>query len=284
MSLERFKQYAYLLRLHKPIGTLLLLWPTLWALWLASEGPPPRRLLWIFVAGVVVMRAAGCVINDFADRHFDGQVRRTAYRPLAMGKITTVEAGLLFVILGFLALLLAWQLNPLTLCCAFIGAGVTILYPFMKRFTHWPQLGLGVAYTWGVVMAFTAVQGKLNPAAWLLFFTALLWPLIYDTFYAMVDREDDLRIGVKSTAILFGSADRAVTGVLQALFLLGLSVVGWVFHLGLPYYLSLVLAGLLFCYQQNLIRTREPAACFKAFLNNNWVGAVIFLGITLARI
>lgn len=283
MNLERLKQYAYLLRLHKPIGTLLLLWPTLWALWLASGGRPAWSLLCIFVAGVIVMRAAGCIINDFADRHFDGRVQRTRYRPLAAGKITVAEALLLFVTLCFLALLLALQLNRLTLICAFIGAGVTILYPFMKRFTHLPQLGLGVAYTWGVVMAFTAVQGKLSAPAWLLFFTALLWPVIYDTFYAMVDREDDLKIGIKSTAILFGQADRAITAGLQVVFLLALSLVGWVFQLGLAYYLSLLLAGLLFLYQQSLIRNREREACFKAFLNNNWVGAIIFIGIFLAR-
>lgn len=283
MKLEHLKQYAYLMRLHKPIGTLLLLWPTLWALWLAASGRPDWDLLFIFIAGVVVMRAAGCIINDFADRHFDGHVQRTRYRPLASGKITVAEALLLFVLLCFLALLLALQLNRLTLFCAFIGAGVTVFYPFMKRFTHLPQVGLGVAYTWGVIMAFTAVQGKLSGPALLLFFTALLWPLIYDTFYAMVDREDDLRIGVKSTAILFGRADRAITGLLQVLFLLGLGVVGWFFQLGFPYYLSLILTGVLFAYQQSLIRGREREACFKAFLNNNWVGAIIFLGIYFAR-
>ncbi len=283
MNLARLKQYAYLMRLHKPIGALLLLWPTLWALWLAAAGRPSADLLFIFVAGVIVMRAAGCVINDFADRHFDGHVQRTRYRPLAAGQVTVAEALLLFVALCFLALLLVLQLNRLTLICAFIGAGVTVLYPFMKRFTHLPQVGLGIAYTWGVVMAFTAVQGKLSGPAWLLFFTALLWPLIYDTFYAMVDREDDLRIGIKSTAILFGRADRVVTGLLQAGFLLALGAVGWVFQLGLSYYLSLILVGILFGYQQSLIRSREREACFKAFLNNNWVGAIIFLGIYFAR-
>jgi len=283
MSLERLKQYAYLLRLHKPIGTLLLLWPTLWALWLAGGGPPASRLLFLFVSGVVVMRAAGCIMNDFADRHYDGQVQRTAYRPLASGKISLAEAGTFLVLLGSLALGLALQFNSLTLRCAFVGAAVAAIYPFMKRFTYLPQVGLGVAYAWGVPMAFAAVQGQLDASAWLLFFTALLWPLIYDTFYAMVDREDDLKIGLKSTAILFGSADRGMTALLQVIFLLALGGVGKLFQLGILYYLSLIVVGLLFVYQQYLIRGRDRDACFKAFLNNHWVGALIFMGIAFAQ-
>lgn len=283
MMIERLKQYAYLMRLHKPIGILLLLWPTLWALWLAGSGRPDREVLGIFVVGVVLMRSAGCIINDFADRHFDGHVRRTRDRPLASGKVTVAEALILFVILSLLALCLVLRLNQLTFFCAVIGAALIVIYPFMKRFTHLPQLGLGLAFTWGIPMAFAAQQGKLTWQVWFLYFTAILWPLIYDTFYAMTDREDDLKLGLKSTAILFGRADRAILGFLQGIFLLALSVVGVIFHLGLPYYGSLMVAALLFGYQQHLIRERAPEACFKAFLNNHWVGAVIFVGIYLAQ-
>lgn len=284
MNLPRLKQYAYLMRLHKPIGTLLLLWPTLWALWLASSGRPSLKLLLIFVAGVIVMRAAGCIINDYADRHFDGYVKRTSYRPLASQQLSVQEALMLFVLLCFLALLLVLQLNRLSLIYALIGVALTVIYPFMKRFTYWPQLGLGAAYTWGVVMAFAAVQNRVSEKAWLLYWIALLWPVIYDTFYAMVDREDDERIGIKSTALLFGQADRAITATLQIVFLLGLCGVGQIFKLSSPFYFGLSLASLLFIYQQFLIRTREREACFKAFLNNNWVGAIVFLGIVLAQI
>ncbi len=283
MIFERLKQYAYLMRLNKPIGILLLLWPTLWALWLASAGKPSWGLLIIFIAGVILMRSAGCIINDFADRHFDGKVRRTRSRPLAAGTVTTSEALILFVLLCLLALTLVLRLNRLTLIYAVLGAGLAVFYPFMKRFTHWPQAGLGLAYTWGVPMAFAATQGRLSWEAWFLFFTAMLWPLIYDTFYAMVDREDDLKVGIKSTAILFGRADRLMTGLLQGVFLLALGLVGWIFHLGFYYYLSLVFAAGLFCYQQYLIRRQDPGACFKAFLNNHWVGMAIFIGISLAR-
>lgn len=283
MTLARLKQYAYLMRLHKPIGILLLLWPTLWALWLASAGTPSWKLLFIFITGVILMRSAGCVINDFADRHVDGQVRRTRDRPLAAGTVTVSEALILFVLLCLLALMLVLQLNRLTVIYAVIGAGLTVFYPFMKRFTHWPQVGLGFAFTWGVPMAFAAVQGSLCWQAWVLFFTALLWPIIYDTFYAMVDREDDRKVGIKSTAILFDQADRLITGLLQIFFLLALGVVGGVFQLGLLYYVCLVLVASLFAYQQYLIREQEPGACFRAFLNNQWVGVVIFIGIYFAR-
>jgi 4-hydroxybenzoate polyprenyltransferase len=281
--IERLKQYAYLMRLHKPIGILLLLWPTLWALWLASKGQPDKKVLLIFVAGVVLMRSAGCIINDFADRHFDGHVRRTKDRPLASGKVTVKEALLLFVLLALLAFCLVLGLNRLTMVYAVIGILLAIIYPFMKRFTHLPQFGLGLAFTWGVPMAFAALQGRLSWQAWTLFFTALLWPVIYDTFYAMTDREDDLKLGLKSTAILFASYDRLILAGLQALFLLALGGVGVIFHLGIFYYSSLMAAALLFVYQQSLIREREPAACFRAFLNNHWVGAIIFVGIYLAQ-
>jgi len=283
MMKERLKQYIYLMRLHKPIGILLLLWPTLWALWLASSGRPASRLIFIFVAGVILMRSAGCIMNDFADRHFDGQVRRTKDRPLARGKIYVYEAVILFLLLGGLALLLVLQLNRLTFMYALFGALITVMYPFMKRFTYLPQVGLGIAFTWSIPMVFAAQQGRLTWQAWFLFFTVLLWPIIYDTFYAMVDREDDLRIGLKSTAILFAQADRLIIGILQGVFLLALSAVGLFFHLGIFYYLSLILAAILFAYQQHLIRREGTTGCFKAFLNNNWVGMIIFMGIYFAR-
>lgn len=279
---DRLKQYAYLMRLHKPIGIFLLLWPTLWALWLASSGRPSWALIAIFVAGVVLMRSAGCIINDYADRHLDGRVARTCERPLAAGKLSEQEALMLFVLLCLLAFILVLQLNGLTIFCALFGAGITTLYPFMKRFTSLPQLGLSIAFTWGVPMAFAAQTGAIKPAAWFLFFTAALWPLIYDTFYAMTDREDDLKVGIKSTAILFGNADRSVTATLQLLFLLALAAQGLVFHLSWPYYSALIGVALLFVYQQHLIANRQPQRCFKAFLNNNWVGAVIFVGIVLS--
>ncbi len=283
MFIERLKQYAYLMRLHQPIGFLLLLWPTLWALWLASAGRPSAPSLFIFVSGVILMRSAGCVINDFADRNFDGRVQRTQERPVATGKVTVMEALILFCLLSCLALWLVLQLNRLTLLYASFGLCLTIFYPFMKRFAPLPQLGLGLAFTWGIPMAFAAEQGALSWQAWFLFFTALLWPIIYDTFYAMVDREDDLKLGLYSSAILFGKADKLITSILQGIFLLALTVVGQIFNLGLAYYGSLILSALLFCYQQSLIRRGGKEGCFKAFLNNNWVGAVIFMGIYLAQ-
>lgn len=224
--IQRLLQYAYLMRLNKPVGILLLLWPTLWALWLASAGHPEGKLLFIFVLGVILMRSAGCIINDFADRHVDGFVKRTCNRPLASGKIRVFEALILFMLLGLLALLLVLQLNKLTILYAFIGAALTLVYPFMKRFTHLPQLGLGLAFAWGIPMVFAATQGKLSWSAWFLFMTAVLWPVIYDTLYAMTDREDDIKVGIKSTAILFGQADRIIIGILQILFLMCLTVVG----------------------------------------------------------
>jgi 4-hydroxybenzoate polyprenyltransferase len=276
---QRLAQYAYLMRLHKPIGTLLLLWPTLWALWLAGAPRPDTHLVIIFVLGVIVTRAAGCIINDYADRHVDGFVKRTQQRPLASGKVSTLEALILFLILGILALLLAWQLNYLSWIYALLGAGLIILYPFMKRFTHLPQVWLGMAFAWGIPMAFAAQTGKVGLLAWFLFVTTVIWIVIYDTLYAMTDREDDLRVGIKSTAILFGQYDRIIIGILQFIFVAALVMIAQIFKLNYSFYLSVMMVVFLFIYQQFLIKERKPEQCFRAFLNNNWVGTVIFLGI-----
>ncbi|VVC76664.1 4-hydroxybenzoate octaprenyltransferase [Aquicella siphonis] len=279
---ERLSQYAYLMRLDRPIGILLLLWPTLWALWLAAGGRPNGKILLIFVLGVILTRSAGCVLNDFADRHVDCHVRRTRARPLASGKVTVYEAILIAGILCLGALLLVLQCNLLTIVLAFVGAGWMLIYPYLKRVTHLPQLGLGIAFSWGVPMAFAAETGMVDISAWILFIISAIWPVIYDTMYAMIDREDDLNIGVKSSAILFSAMDTMVIGLLQALFVLMLVIVGLIFDLRSVYYLSAPLVTVLFAYQQWLIRNRDPKQCFQAFLNNNWVGLVIFGGIFLS--
>lgn len=230
------------------------------------------------------MRSAGCVLNDIADRNFDGQVERTRHRPLASGKVTVMEALGLALILCFLAFLLVLYCNWLTIQLAFVGALLPIVYPLMKRFTHLPQLGLGVAFSWGVPMAFAATTSSLTTHTWFLFVTAVVWPVIYDTLYAMVDREDDVKIGIKSTAVLFNTMDRLVIGLLQVLFVVMLVIVGLMFNLNTIYYASLIVVSLLFVYQQRLIKTRDPKKCFYAFLNNNLVGLVIFLGILLSYV
>lgn len=278
---ERLLQYAYLMRLNRPIGILLLLWPTLWALWLAAEGWPDRKILVIFVAGVVLMRSAGCIMNDFADRHFDGHVQRTRQRPLASGKVSVREALCLAAMLSLIAFILVLQCNWLTVSLSIAAAGFALGYPFLKRYTHLPQLGLGVAYSFGVPMAFAAVTGSVNADAWFLFASAMVWPVIYDTMYAMVDKNDDIKIGVKSTAILFGALDLWIIAGMQIVFVTLLINVGAIFNLHAYYYLSLIVVCLLFIHQLFLIRERERDACFKAFLNNNWVGLVIFTGIFL---
>ena len=278
---QRLHQYYLLTRLHKPIGILLLLWPTLWALWLAAEGVPSLPILLVFVLGVVLMRSAGCVINDYADRTFDPQVRRTRERPLATGRVGPREALLVFAVLCLVAFALVLTLNRLTIYLAFGALVLAAAYPFTKRYTHLPQLVLGAAFGWAIPMAFAAVQGAIPKLAWLLFTVNVLWVTAYDTFYAMVDREDDLRIGVKSTAILFGEADLPVIGVLQILVLAGLLLVGSMAELGLFYYLGLLVAAGFALYQQYLARQRDPAGCFQAFLNNNWFGAAVFVGIAL---
>ncbi|HWV15282.1 MAG TPA: 4-hydroxybenzoate octaprenyltransferase [Cellvibrio sp.] len=271
--------YARLMRLDKPIGILLLLWPTLWSLWLAAKGMPRWDLLVIFSLGVVVMRSAGCVINDYADRKIDGKVARTHQRPLATGAVSSEEALALFAVLCLIAFSLVLQTDALTIKLSLGGLVLAFIYPFMKRHTHLPQVVLGAAFAWSIPMAFAAQAGQLTPAAGLLYLSVVLWTVVYDTFYAMVDRDDDIKIGVKSTAILFAEQDRFITAALQVMTLCALLLVGQHFNLGLYYYLSLVVVAGLFYYQQILIREREPAACFKAFLNNNWVGAAVFAGI-----
>lgn len=279
VKFKKIQSYARLMRLDRPIGTYLVLWPTLWALWIAAKGFPQLHVLVIFILGVVLMRAAGCVINDIADRHVDGHVKRTRQRPLVLGDVSAGEAAVLFVVLGFLAFLLVLFTNRLTVYLSFGGILLAVCYPFMKRYTHLPQVVLGAAFAWSVPMAFAAQTGALNQHIWLLYTAVVLWTVSYDTFYAMVDRDDDIRIGVKSTAILFGENDRLITGMLQFLFVLALGLVGQRFSLGWIYSIAVVVAGGLMVYQQYLIRTRERDAYFKAFLNNNWVGMVVFIGI-----
>lgn len=280
---ERLPQYAYLMRLDKPIGILLLLWPTLWAIWLAGVGKPDPVNLIVFILGVMLMRSAGCIMNDFADRHIDKHVTRTRNRPLTSGKVTSKEALLLAGLLSLCAFLLVLLCNSFTIMLAFIGAALVVIYPFMKRFTHLPQFGLGVAFSWGVPMAFAAETGQITLSAWFLFLTATIWPIIYDTMYAMVDREDDVKIGVKSTAILFARMDIIIIALLQLLFVVMLVIVGLMFCLDVAYYFSLLMVAILFCYQQFLIKDREPSKCFAAFLNNNWIGFVIFIGIWMSH-
>lgn len=278
---KQLLNYARLMRLNKPIGILLLLWPTLWSLWLAAKELPRWDLLLIFTLGVIVMRSAGCVINDFADRKIDGKVARTQKRPLITGAVSSREAIVLFLVLCLIAFGLVLLTDPLTIKLSVGGLVLAFIYPFMKRHTHLPQIALGAAFAWGVPMAFAAQAGELKKDMWLIYLTVVLWTVVYDTFYAMVDRADDLKIGVKSTAILFGEQDRFITGVLQVMVLYSLYLIGQHFSLGVFYNLSLVNVAGLFCYQQVLIRYREPEACFKAFLNNNWVGAVVFVGIAV---
>ena len=269
------------MRLNKPIPIFLLLWPTLWALWLANQGKPENKILLIFIAGVILMRSVGCIINDFADRHLDGYVRRTANRPLATQQVSVTEALILAGFLMSAAFVLVLFCNALTIQLAFIGAGLAVIYPFLKRWTHLPQLGLGLAFAWSVPMAFAASLGNVNASAWFLFTTVILWPVIYDTQYAMVDREDDRVVGIKSSAILFGRNDKLIIAILQCLFIFLLFLIGFIFHLSVIYDFSLIMAAILFLYQQWLIKDRNPARCLAAFLNNHWVGFIIFLGIIL---
>ncbi len=279
---RRVQEYARLARFDRPIGTWLLLWPALWALWIAGGGRPEQRILIIFALGVVVMRAAGCIINDFADRDIDPYVKRTRERPLAARRVSPIEALVLFAALGAVALGLVSRLNLFTVKLALIGAALTVSYPFVKRFFPLPQLYLGISFGgWSVLMAFAAQRDSLPRIAWVLYIAAVVWAAVYDTIYAMVDREDDLTIGVKSSAILFADMDRVLIGALQAMMLLALILAGRDMSFGAWYYAGLASAGLLFLYQQWLIRAREPAACLRAFLNNNYVGMAIFIGLLL---
>ncbi|HSG65024.1 MAG TPA: 4-hydroxybenzoate octaprenyltransferase [Gammaproteobacteria bacterium] len=273
--------YARLMRLDRPIGIWLLLWPTLWALWLATDGQPSGDILVIFVLGTVVMRSAGCIINDFADRNIDPHVARTRDRPLATGEVPLAGAAALLSVLLASALGLALLLNPLTRALAVVGALITMVYPFAKRFVAAPQFVLGLAFSWGVPMAFAAELGELPRLGWLLFIVTVVWVVIYDTQYAMTDREDDLRLGVKSTAILFGELDRAIIGALQLLLLLGLLLVGRSAGRAHWYLAGLAAAAVFMLYQQYLIRNREPARCFAAFLNNSWLGLSVLVGLIL---
>ncbi len=277
---SRLRDYALLVRLDRPIGILLLLWPTLWALWIAGQGRPDGKVLLIFVLGVILMRSAGCAINDYADREFDPHVRRTAERPVAAGRVAPWEAVLVAAALAFVAFMLVVVfLDWLTIRLAVVGGFLAASYPFLKRWTSLPQFYLGAAFGWSVPMAFAAQTGAVPATAWLIFAAVVLWAVAYDTMYAMVDREDDLRIGIKSTAILFGRADRAVIGLCQGGVIGLMALVGEREALGGWYAAGLVVAASLALWQQTLIRGREPAACFRAFLNNNAFGLAIFCGI-----
>jgi 4-hydroxybenzoate polyprenyltransferase len=278
---NRLREYALLMRMDKPIGILLLLWPALWGLWLAGQGQPTQQVTIVFVLGVLLMRSAGCVINDIADRHFDPHVARTRERPLAAGRVSVREAFGLFVVLCLVAFALVLLLNRLTVLLALLGAVLTASYPFMKRFHHLPQAHLGVAFGWPIPMAFAALTGTVPAVAWLLFGANVVWSIVYDTMYAMVDREDDLKVGVKSSAILFGERDKVIIGYLQIGLMVLLVLVGLMSAMGWLYYAGLIAAAWFAAYQQFLIRDRAPAACFRAFLNNNWFGLAVFCGILL---
>jgi 4-hydroxybenzoate polyprenyltransferase len=277
----QLREYALLMRLDRPIGILLLLWPTLWALWIAGAGRPDPQVFLVFVAGVVLMRSAGCVMNDFADRGIDPHVERTRDRPLARGVVSSLEALLLAAALGAVAFALVLTMNRLTVLLALAGAVLTVAYPFLKRFTHLPQVWLGASFGWSVPMAFAAQTGAVPQLAWLMFIAVILWAMVYDTMYAMVDRDDDLRLGVRSTAILFGDADRHMIGAMQALLWIALWLVGRQAGLGGWYIAGLAFAAGLSAWQQYLIRARRPEDCFRAFLNNNYYGMAVFIGILL---
>ncbi|GMQ90174.1 MAG: 4-hydroxybenzoate octaprenyltransferase [Gammaproteobacteria bacterium] len=277
----RLRDYALLMRLHRPIGMLLLLWPTLWGLWLSSAGHPDPLIFTVFVAGVVLMRSAGCAINDFADRNLDPFVARTHNRPLATGRLRAPEALLLFAVLAVMAFLLVLQLNRLTVAMSIVAVVLATSYPFLKRYTHLPQFYLGAAFGWSIPMAFAAHTGTVPLLAWVLFLANVFWAVAYDTAYSMVDREDDIRIGAKSTAILFGAYDRLLIGVMHTLTIALLVLAGGMAGLGALYYLGLAVAAGLAVYQQHLTRARDREGCFRAFLNNNWFGAAVFVGLLL---
>jgi 4-hydroxybenzoate polyprenyltransferase len=276
---RQLHNYLRLMRLDRPIGIWLLMWPTLWALWLAGDGHPDGSLFVVFVFGVIVMRAAGCVLNDFVDRNIDPYVERTRNRPIASGAVAPLEALALFVALALIAVGLAALLNRQAQLLAIVAAGLTIVYPFVKRYISIPQFFLGAAFGWAVPMAFAAQTGETPQLAWLLFGAALIWATIYDTFYAMVDRDDDLKIGVKSTATLFGELDLFVVGGLQLLMLLALLLAGKMAELSGWYFASIGIVALLMCYHQWLARDRDRPGCFQAFLQNHWIGMVVFSGI-----
>ena len=278
---ERLGQYLILMRADRPIGWLLLLWPTWWALWLAADGLPPLWILFVFTGGVWLTRGAGCVVNDYADRWLDPHVKRTRERPLATGRVSGREAKLLFAGLMLVAFALVLTLNVLTIALSFIGLLLAATYPYLKRHTHLPQVYLGLSFGWGIPMAFAAVQGTVPAVAWVLYAANILWTTAYDTWYAMVDRDDDIRVGSKSTAILFGELDLVIQGVLYALFFLGMVLVGRQAELGMWYWAGLGVAALLVIWEFMLVRHRDRDACFRAFLHNHWVGTAIFAGIAI---
>ncbi len=271
--------FVELVRLDKPIGILLLLWPTAWALWIAGDGQPGMRLCAIFFAGVVLMRCAGCAINDFADRHFDGRVKRTQQRPLVTGRMRAWEALACAAGLTVVAFILVLQVNMLTVYWSMGALVIASIYPFMKRYTHLPQVVLGCAFAWSVPMAFSALQEKVTDEAWLIYTATVFWTIAYDTMYAMVDREDDLKAGIKSTAILFGEADKWIIGLLQLCVVISLILLAQKLVLSVYFYAALAVGTLFFIYQQWLIKDRDEAQCFKAFKNNHWFGLCIFAGI-----
>lgn len=282
MTQTKWQAYCRLMRIDKPIGSLLLLWPTYWALWLAGGQVPSLKLLVVFTLGVFFMRAAGCVVNDFADRRVDGHVKRTAQRPLPSGAVTEKESKALFVILVLISFGLVLTLNAMTIWLSVAGLALAWVYPFMKRFTHLPQVVLGMAFGWSIPMAYAAVSESLPLSCWLLFLANICWTVAYDTQYAMVDRDDDLKIGIKSTAILFGRFDKLIIGLLQLATLLLMVWIGYLNQLSGTYYWGILLAGALFIHQQKLIAQRERMPCFQAFLNNNYAGLVLFIGIVLS--
>jgi 4-hydroxybenzoate polyprenyltransferase len=277
----RLEQYALLVRLNKPIGIYLLLWPTLISLWIAAQGWPDTLVLVVFILGVILMRSAGCAINDYADRDIDGSVARTKHRPLVSGKVSEKEALMVFAILSICAFSLVLLMNKLTIIMSLVGVVLAASYPFMKRYHFLPQVHLGAAFGWTVPMAFTAQANELTPVTWLLFIATVLWTTAYDTMYAMADREDDLKIGVKSTAILFGPLDKKIIGVIQAMLIMDLLLIGQRAELSGFYYAGVTAATALALWQQYLIKDRDPQLCFKAFLNNNWFGLVLFTGLVL---
>ena len=282
LQMSKLSAYIRLMRVDKPIGTLLLLWPTLWALWLAGMTVPPLNVLLVFTLGVFSMRAAGCVVNDYADRKIDGHVKRTRGRPLPSGAVSGKEAKILFVGLVLISFLLVLTMNSMTIWLSLGGLLLACLYPFMKRYTHLPQVVLGAAFGWAIPMGWAAVSESLPLTCWLLFLANICWTVAYDTQYAMVDRDDDLKIGVKSTAILFGRQDKLIVGLLQLATLLLLALTGWMSGLGGIFYWGLLLAAVLFIHQQKLIAKRERDKCFQAFLNNNYVGMIVFAGLALS--
>ncbi|WP_223788647.1 4-hydroxybenzoate octaprenyltransferase [Marinicella meishanensis] len=279
--MNSIRPYLLLMRMDRPIGTLLLLWPTWWALWSASDGHPDFNTFLIFTLGVFLMRSAGCVVNDIADRKYDGQVKRTQHRPLAQQQLSVNSAWVLFVALMLGAAMLLLFLQQLTVLLAMVAAFFAITYPLMKRLTYLPQVYLGIAFSFSIPMAYAEVTGTIPQLAWLLFVANILWTTAYDTIYAMVDRRDDLKIGVKSTAILFGDLDRVIIGIIQLMMVLALFLFGKQAEFSLPYFLAVITVLWMFVYQQFLILSRQEDRCFKAFLHNNWVGLVIFSGILL---